>query len=308
VSATASFVETGSCWVCRGTALYPYHEALFDLSPYREQDPELAAYTGCTVRLCRCPSCGFAQPDRIPSLPNFFDRMYDQLWSEDWVASEFDGTYKDVIFRRTLDLLGARVSKGRRLLDVGAHAGRFLHMARQAGWNPEGVEVNTRTASFAASRTGARVHHVSASRLHMLEPGYDALTLIDVLEHIPHPLAVLSSVRAILAPRGWIAVKVPCGPIQRLKEDVRARLSPGYAPRLADNLVHVNHFSPGSLELALAKAGFDAIHIEVGAPECPPASAPANALRLLLYGLGRTLPFGTHTPLALNLQACARKC
>jgi SAM-dependent methyltransferase len=305
---TAAFADVAACWVCGGAGLDAFHETRFDLSAYREQDPELAAYTGACVQLQRCRACGFAQPDRLPLLPHFFDRMYDQLWSDEWVVAEFESTYKDRIFRRVLELLGTRVSKQpRRLLDVGAHAGRFLHLAREAGWRPEGIEVNTRTATYAESRTGARVYQINASQLQTLEPRYDAVTLTDVLEHIPDPVALLASLHAVLAPGGWVAVKVPCGPVQRLKEDARAAIRRGYTPRLADNLVHVSHFSAPSLRMALARAGFDAIHIEVGAPECPTGSVLANAIRLLLYRAGRALPFGTRTPLALNLQACARR-
>ena len=64
-----------------------FHEAVLDFSAWREQDPELAAYTGEKIWLWRCAACGFAQPDRIPALPRFFERMYDQRWSPDWVVA-----------------------------------------------------------------------------------------------------------------------------------------------------------------------------------------------------------------------------
>lgn len=305
---TAAFADAGACWVCGGNLFERFHEACFDLTAYLEQDPELAAYTGATVRLHRCRACGFAQPAHLPSLPRFFDRMYDQLWSRDWVAGEFEAAYKDRIFRRVLQLLETRVPHGkRRLLDVGTHAGRFLHLARGAGWTAEGVEVNTRTATYAAERTGVRVFQVNAAELDAIGGAYDAVTLTDVLEHVPNPVDLLLRIRTIVAAGGWIAVKVPCGPVQLLKERVRQTVHRRYAPRLADNLVHVNHFSPRSLRMALLRAGFDSVHLEVAAPECPAGHRWSNALRLLLYRAGRILPFGVHTPMALNLQACARR-
>lgn len=307
VTASVPFSALEACWICGGASLTPFHDVRFDLTPYQAQDQELADYTGARVLLRRCASCGFAQPDRLPSLPGFFERMYDQWWSSDWVAREFESTYKDRIFGSILDLLDARARRGRRrLLDVGAHAGRFLFLARQAGWDVEGLEINTRTASYAAGRCGSPVHQVSAARLDAIEGPFDALTMIDVLEHLPDPVSVLERASAILTDGGWIAVKVPCGPAQRLKEQVRALLRPGYAPRLADNLVHVNHFTPRSLRLALTRAGFEAIHIQVAAPELPEPAPWSNALRLAGYFIGRALPFGVHTPLALNLLACAR--
>ena len=294
--------------MCGATDLRAYHESVVDLVAYAGQDPELAEYRCESVRLVRCTACGFGQPEHLPTLPRFFDRMYDQLWSPEWIQQEFEGTYKDLIFGRILSTLDRKVQRRpRRLLDVGAHAGRFLGMAHDAGWVAEGIELNPRTAAYAARRTRLPVHHRNAEDLRVLDGAFDAVTLTDVLEHVPRPVPMLQRLRAVMREDGWIAVKVPCGPAQRLKEEWRSRLVRGYRPRLADNLVHVNHFSPGSLRLALGRAGFDRVRIEVGAPECPPSPVASRGIRLGLYYAARALPFGTETPLALNLQAFARR-
>lgn len=303
-----AFTATGGCWVCGGLERRPYHEAIVDFSEYAGQDPELAAYTGVSVRLVKCAACGFGQPEHLPALPRFFERMYDQLWSPAWVQQEFEGTYKDVIFSRILQVLDRRVARRpRRLLDVGAHAGRFLSMADDAGWAAEGIELNPRTAAYAARRTGLAVHHANAEDLRVLDGLFDAVTLTDVLEHMPRPVAMLERLRRVMRGGGWLAIKVPSGPAQRVKETCRSRIRYGYRPRLADNLVHVSHFSPRSLRLALERAGFDHIRIEVGAPECPRGRQVDRAARLVLYYGARALPFGVETPIALHLQAFARR-
>ena len=87
-----AFTATGGCWVCGALERRPYHEAIVDFSEYAGQDPELAAYTGVSVRLVKCAACGFGQPEHLPALPRFFERMYDQLWSPAWVQQEFEGT------------------------------------------------------------------------------------------------------------------------------------------------------------------------------------------------------------------------
>src|SRR5206468_5086293 len=133
---------------------------------YATQDPELNAYTDQTVWLVRCSACGFGQPEKLPSLARFFDRMYDQRWSEDWTEHEFEAAYKDLIFSTILRELKRRAGAiPGRLLDIGAHAGRFMHTARRAGWEVEGIEVNPRTAACAARRTGAPVHRIDAHSL-----------------------------------------------------------------------------------------------------------------------------------------------
>ncbi len=301
-----------ACWICAATDLVRVHDLIFELSEYRVQDPDLASYTGRRLGLCRCPRCGFAQPEALPSLPRYFDRMYDQRWSDDWVVREFEADCKDYIFEGILDSL-SRVLDGsrRRLLDVGAHAGRFIAIARRVGWIAEGLELNPKTAAYAALHTGARVRQLNVHDADVEPASFDAVTLTDVLEHVPQPLTVLSRAADLLAPGGWIAVKVPCGPSQLLKEAWRGRLRPGYRPTVADNLVHVSHFSPASLRLALERAGFSSIAISPGAPELPQTPGVRGALartsRRAVHFAARVIPGAVHTPLALNLQAYGRR-
>jgi SAM-dependent methyltransferase len=309
--AHAGFTPTGACWICGGTRMTPVNRAIFEFSLYAEQDPELARYTGASVDLVRCRACGFAQPAALPSLPDYFGRMYDQRWSQEWMEAEFrDGT-KDLIFREVVAQLSGRVpAKRRTLLDLGAHVGRLIQIAAQAGWRAEGVELNPRTSEYAARATGLPVHRADLRDLVAEGRRYAAVTLIDVLEHIPEPVDALRGVKAVLEPGGWIAVKVPHGPHQLLKERIRGRVVRGYRPTVADNLVHVSHFTAESLRMALERAGYVDVSITTAAPVLPPPEQPrragAVAVRRGMTLAARLLPGGTRTPLAMNLQAYAR--
>jgi 2-polyprenyl-3-methyl-5-hydroxy-6-metoxy-1,4-benzoquinol methylase len=304
------FAPVTACWVCGGDRLTRFHRAPLDFRQYADEDRELFAYSGQQVWLVRCVSCGFGQPEALPTLDRFFDRMYAQRWSNEWIEDEFNATYKDVIFRDILDSLRRRTDKPTpTLLDVGAHAGRFLWIAQQAGWRVEGIELNPRTAAFAAARTGATVHHINAQQLARDGQRFDAVVLTDVLEHVPEPLALLTALRSLVARGGTIAIKVPNGPAQCQKERLLAAVT-GHRVSLAENLVHVNHFSPASLALALARAGFSDVHVRAAAPELPARSrardALSRAIRLTAFAAAK-LPGAVHTPLALNLQAYATR-
>ena len=307
-----AFSPQTECWVCGGTVLRRFHQSRLDFREYARQDPALARYSDRRVWIVECRGCGFGQPEELPRLPRFFERMYDQRWADEWIEREFEGAYKDLIFRTILRQLNRRIgsSAPRRLLDVGAHAGRFMSMAQAAGWAVEGIEVNPRTAAHAERRTGARVHRVSIDALAAEGRRYGALTLTDVLEHIPNPIHALTAAAQLVVPGGAVAVKVPSGPAQRRKEQVLSSLDRGRPVSLADNLVHVNHFSPHSLRLALERAGFRDITILPGAPELryhgpSVRRAMSNSLRLTIYAAAQVM--GVRSPAALNLQAYARR-
>jgi hypothetical protein len=80
---------------------------------------------------------------------------------------------------------------------------------------------------------------------------------------------------------------------------------------VADNLVHVSHFSPRALTLALERAGFVDVTVAPGAPELYEGGGLTrrvdHAVRLALYSIARALPGGVHLPVSLNLQAYGRR-
>lgn len=314
------FTRVLRCWVCEQTEFNYVYPAIFELSGFAEQDIQLSGYTGDRIAMQRCLHCGFIQPEALPTLPNYFDRLYDQHWSAEWIEADFENSYKDYIFSIILSELGHRTASkpggARTLLDIGAHVGKFLFFAKQAGWRAEGIELNPRTSAFAAQRTGLPVHRINAKALvSERDRRYTAITLTDVLEHLPDPLQILRAAADLLEPKGWIAIKVPCGVNQLAKERTRSWLGLGGSPdHLADNLVHLSHFAPASLRLALERCGFGQITVTIGAPELADmrveptlAKRASNLFRRAVYRTGRFLPIGLHTPLALNLQAYAQK-
>lgn len=309
-AAEPAFEPVNVCWICDGRRWSRVNRERFELSWV--EAPSVRQYDQMSYWIRRCEHCGFMQPEVLPSAVDYFDGIYDQKWPDWWMEQEFRATQKDLIFRTILEELAARVAPQQRtLLDIGAHVGRMIWLAQQAGWKSEGIELNPRTAACAVRMTGLPVHRQNAQQMAARERRFGAVTLTDVLEHIPSPRGILETVRQLLHPGGWVSVKVPCGRNQLMKERLRRllRLAPEVA--IGTNLVHVNHFTPGSLRLALERSGFVDVVLTLGAPELPPPSWRAAVIgsRLLrrgVYAAGRLLPGGVYTPLALNLQAFAR--
>jgi SAM-dependent methyltransferase len=96
------------------------------------------------------------------------------------------------------------------VMDVGGGEGAFLDRARQLGWQTFGVELNE-TAAEACARKG---HRTFRKRLEDISPeelnrNLDALTLFQVVEHVPDPRAFLTSAARLVKPGGLIVVAVP---------------------------------------------------------------------------------------------------
>lgn len=97
---------------------------------------------------------------------------------------------------------------GKRLLDVGAATGFFLNLARAEGWETAGIEPSESAAQMARDKrldvkTGLLIPGVFAPA------SFDVITLWDVIEHLPDPLATMTVVSGLLKPGGLIAVNTP---------------------------------------------------------------------------------------------------
>jgi SAM-dependent methyltransferase len=312
-------VSTGPCWVCGGQDLEPVWRDPFDLSAHPRYGPYAHANHPDSI-LVRCRHCGFAQPEALPALPDYFDTLYgDQPWlTEDSMRLDYDRGLKDLLFTDILTTLNARLAPEvpRTLLDVGTYIGRFLELATAAGFQAEGIELNRRAAEFAARRTGCPIHRVKVQDLVDERRRYGVVTMIDVLEHIPEPFPIVAALRRLLLPGGMLVVKVPHGPAQRLKERVRGLSARSPQAREARNIgvmtrfVHVNHFTVASLRQCLENAGFTSLRVTPAAPDFQEHVAAPNLPgrlrawnRLTVHRMAKAIPLGVHTPLSLHLLA-----
>ena len=137
---------------------------------------------------------------------------------------------------------------GGRLLDVGCGNGGFLMLARQAGWQVEGLDFDAGAVQAARSR-GLEVHHGGIEALSARSACYDVITLCHVIEHVHDPITTLRRLHALLKPGGMLWLDTP-----NLASLGAARF--GQHWRDLDPPRHLVLFTPESLRGALAKAGF----------------------------------------------------
>lgn len=118
----------------------------------------------------------------------------------------YDGVYYHTpeqdrkVARKRLDAY--RIPEGHRILDVGTGRGEFVDAARERGIEAWGQDLTT-------SANPEHTYIGPLSAINFPEGYFHAVTIHDVLEHLPDPRSALREIRRILCPGGTLFVDFP---------------------------------------------------------------------------------------------------
>ena len=229
-------------------------------------------------RILRCAACRLVRADPLPSLAEKLaieTRGYTEETAFPEVRDFFANCHRDYVddpvirgMRRHLANLEARLGRPGALLDVGAGTGVFMHLARERGWDPSGVDICPLTAEKAESEFGLRIivgpfeqHHFDGRR-------FDAVTMLDVLEHVHDPLAALKQAHSLLRPGGAVCIAVPNQrSLLTFVVDAYARAKGPWSRMLLSRLYvapHLHYFTPRTIRRMVAAAGFRLAELRQG--------------------------------------------
>jgi SAM-dependent methyltransferase len=141
-----------------------------------------------------------------------------KIYSEDYFSGATSGFgYADYdrdkqvmipTFQKYLDIMERFLPAKGTLVDIGAATGFFLKLAVDRGWTGIGIEPSTHAS--AAGRTKGLDVRTGIFDSDSLPPeSVDAITLWDVIEHVPDPVGVLRTVHSALRPGGLVAINTP---------------------------------------------------------------------------------------------------
>lgn len=144
-----------------------------------------------------------------------------------------------------------------RLVDVGCSRGDFVAFSHEFGFAPEGVEPAPHIAAEARA-AGRNVKTGLLEDQSYPDASFDCVTLFEVIEHLPAPLALLAECRRILKPGGVALLSTGNG------ESWTARVLKGRWDyfRIDKDAGHVSFFNRRSLALAAERAGFSVARID----------------------------------------------
>jgi 2-polyprenyl-3-methyl-5-hydroxy-6-metoxy-1,4-benzoquinol methylase len=255
---SAEIVEGLRCNICGRQEVGVYH-------PRGDRD------------VVRCRNCAmvFVHPMPTPEEKGEIEKRAYETDLLPEVADFFRNCHRDFVedpvihgFRRALEWMGEHRRPGR-LLDVGPGTGIFLYLARRDyGWTPAGIDICAESAEKAATEfdvaldTGDFLTHEYAPE------SFDAVAMLDMLEHTVDPSTTLHRAFELLAPGGVIYIAVPnqrCLMTVILDQWIRLGLPAGkfFLERLYVE-PHVYYFNPSALTRALESAGFEMLGVRGG--------------------------------------------
>ena len=185
----------------------------------------------------RCRECGLATRGGAEAAPSYHDYF-----------PSITQTLPPLTRRRYEDLL-ARLAPYRRtgrFLDVGCGGGYLVETARDLGWTAEGTEVSQAAAQFGHAK-GLTIHVGVIADAKLPSSAFDVITMMEVIEHVPAPVALLAECAELLRPGGALYLTTPnWGSLSRHLLGAR------WSPIGRD---HVVYFTPRHMRRALEGAG-----------------------------------------------------
>jgi glycosyltransferase involved in cell wall biosynthesis/SAM-dependent methyltransferase len=211
------------------------------------------AYLGTAYRRCR--GCSAAVVTTLPD-PGTLRVHYEVHYPGRFPHDE-GRRGRVALFEGILDRLRELHEPGR-LLDVGCSGGAFLAAAGQRGWHGIGMDLS-REACALAQRAGQTALHAESGHLPFRDGCLDAISFVNVLDHVADPLGSLREAQRALAPGGALVVRVPNAAFHRPAIRLFSALGPWARSRGLDGLpiLHLYGLTSRSLRSLARRAGFE---------------------------------------------------
>jgi len=210
----------------------------------------------------------FPRPD-IKNIDEFYKTKYYEMSKDgsgrpDHIARMLSSNAKDVSseeawLKRTLHSDVAhyikKYSSGNKVLEVGCGIGNLLCELERSGFDVCGLDSSIYATEIAKMKGCKNVHSKSLKEFYDTNiEKFDAIILVNVLEHVPYPYDVMNMVKGMLHDNGIVIIVVP-NDFTRVQALAKKRLSimKEWWLAIPD---HINYFNYSSLNKFMQGLGF----------------------------------------------------
>ena len=233
------------CPVCSSLSIAPLNKGTFPVSLLKKEQIKITDSSyGKRWDLSRCESCTHVFADPFPSqdlVRTLYSATEDPLYEEEaWGRSKN--------FAAILSFLEKLCPDKGLIFDVGAATGILLNMARERGWQTEGIEPSSWAVRVAGKKYSLPLQEGFFEMAQLEENRCSVVTMVDFIEHIADPLAAVAKAFSILAPGGILCLVTP--DINSIAAKIAGKKWWHFRP------AHLGFFSKKSLSILLQRSGF----------------------------------------------------
>lgn len=215
------------------------------------------------VRCAACETLVAADATTCPD-PRVRDDASDLYGRQYWFSHQKDLYGQADIHARARADLGERcvywlnaltrlILPPARVLELGCAHGGLVHLLRQAGFDAEGSELSPAICQIARETFGVPMRQGPVEDQDLPAGSLDAVVLMDVLEHLPHPVATMQAAARLLKGDGFLLIQTPCYPAEETFESLAGRQDRFLAQ--LKPLEHLYLFSRSSAERLMQAVG-----------------------------------------------------
>lgn len=190
--------------------------------------------------------------ERFPELRRMFEGGEEAERERAWIRTTLHADLLDALDRNLPS------GRARTLLDIGSGQGELLASASDAGWTAIGLEPSVEAAELGRQQgrsVEAATFEEYRGRRDVPAPP-SAITLTNVLEHVPDPVGLLQSIHDFLDEGSLVAVRVP-NDFNPLQAEVRRAL--GHRAWWVAAPDHLNYFDHATLARTMRGTGFELV-------------------------------------------------
>ncbi len=204
-----------------------------------------------------CEVCGYIHAMPLPTADDLNATYAEEYYSDekpDYLAhASEDAAWAALGYADRVTRLEEILGRKGRLLDIGSGPGFFLKFAAENGWDVKGIEPSRQAAEF-ASGMGLDITNEFFSGETAPQLGkFDAVTMTNMLEHVPDPIGLVQLASSALRPGGAICITVP-NDYNGFQNALRDHA--GVAPWWIAPPHHLNYFGFDSLERLMTRCEF----------------------------------------------------
>lgn len=199
--------------------------------------------------LLRCRVCELVVRARMPLQKELDDCYRDKYWS--CFQTEQIGTARDNVHLHALEWLMQMHPEAGTVVDVGCGAGAFLARCREREWRGVGVDPSPSAVAY-ANAMGLEAYVRSWPSSLLESETVDAVTFINVLDHLRDPFGALHEAWRVLRRGGLLYIRVPNGALRSRLIVPLSFLGFGSLPVV----FHLYGFSYAAFRFHLPRLGF----------------------------------------------------